>query len=140
MRPKKAGTSKGGNLARKSTVLIAEDEHTIAESLSFLMEKQGFSVGVAKDGACAIEMAIRDVPDILLLDIMMPGCDGFEVVRTLRGDARTREIPIIMLTARIREVDRRKGIELGVDDFVTKPFSTTDVVARVKALLSPEAD
>lgn len=123
-------------MARKSTVLIAEDENTIAESLSFLMQKQGFEVGVAKDGDAAIAMAIRDVPDILLLDIMMPGCDGFEVVRTLRGDARTRGIPIIMLTARIREVDRRKGIELGVDDFVTKPFSTTDVVARVKALLT----
>lgn len=126
-------------MARKSTVLIAEDENTIAESLSFLMEKQGFEVGVAKDGDRAIEMAIRDVPDILLLDIMMPGCDGFEVVRTLRGDARTSAIPIIMLTARIREVDRRKGLELGVDDFVTKPFSTTDVVARVKALLPTEA-
>lgn len=123
-------------MARKSTVLIAEDENTIAESLSFLMHKQGFEVGVAKDGDAAIAMAIRDVPDILLLDIMMPGCDGFEVVRTLRGDARTRDIPIIMLTARIREVDRRKGIELGVDDFVTKPFSTTDVVARVKSLLA----
>lgn len=122
-------------MARKSTVLIAEDETTIAESLSFLMQKQGFEVSVARDGDAAIAMAIRDVPDILLLDIMMPGCDGFEVVRTLRGDARTRAIPIIMLTARIREVDRRKGIELGVDDFVTKPFSTTDVVARVKALL-----
>ncbi|MGM0560925.1 MAG: response regulator transcription factor [Pseudomonadota bacterium] len=126
-------------MARKSTVLIAEDENTIAESLSFLMEKQGFEVGVAKDGERAIEMAVRDIPDILLLDIMMPGCDGFEVVRTLRGDNRTCAIPIIMLTARIREVDRRKGLELGVDDFVTKPFSTTDVVARVKALLPTEA-
>lgn len=116
-------------------VLIAEDEETIVESLSFLMEKEGYDVSVATDGRTAISMIARDVPDMVLLDVMMPVCDGFEVVRAARNDPNTRQIPIMMLTAKTREVDRRKGLELGVDDFVTKPFSTRDVVSRVKALL-----
>ncbi len=116
-------------------VLIAEDEETIVESLSFLMEKEGYDVSVATDGQTAIKMIARDIPDMVLLDVMMPGCDGFEVVRAVRADPKTKPIPIMMLTAKTREVDRRKGLELGVDDFVTKPFSTRDVVSRVKALL-----
>ncbi|NIY76451.1 response regulator [Thalassospira sp. HF15] len=116
-------------------VLIAEDEETIVESLSFLMEKEGYDVSVATDGRTAISMIARDIPDMVLLDVMMPVCDGFEVVRAARNDPNTRQIPIMMLTAKTREVDRRKGLELGVDDFVTKPFSTRDVVSRVKALL-----
>ncbi|MEQ8287962.1 response regulator [Thalassospira sp.] len=120
---------------KRPKVLIAEDEETIVESLSFLMEKEGYEVSVATDGQTAIKMIARDIPDMVLLDVMMPGCDGFEVVRAARADPRTKRIPIMMLTAKTREVDRRKGLELGVDDFVTKPFSTRDVVARVKALL-----
>ncbi len=116
-------------------VLIAEDEETIVESLSFLMEKEGYDVRVATDGQTAISMIACDAPDMVLLDVMMPGCDGFEVVRAVRSDANTKLIPIMMLTAKTREVDRRKGLELGVDDFVTKPFSTRDVVSRVRALL-----
>ncbi|CAM3500924.1 MULTISPECIES: response regulator transcription factor [Thalassospira] len=116
-------------------VLIAEDEETIVESLSFLMEKEGYDVSVATDGRTAISMIARDIPDMVLLDVMMPVCDGFEVVRAARNDPNTRQMPIMMLTAKTREVDRRKGLELGVDDFVTKPFSTRDVVSRVKALL-----
>lgn len=119
-------------------VLIAEDEETIVESLSFLMEKEGYDVRVATDGQTAISMIARDAPDMVLLDVMMPGCDGFEVVRAVRSDANTKLIPIMMLTAKTREVDRRKGLELGVDDFVTKPFSTRDVVSRVRALLERE--
>ncbi|HAY49607.1 MAG: two-component system response regulator [Thalassospira sp.] len=115
--------------------MIAEDEETIVESLSFLMEKEGYDVRVATDGQTAISMIARDAPDMVLLDVMMPGCDGFEVVRAVRSDANTKLIPIMMLTAKTREVDRRKGLELGVDDFVTKPFSTRDVVSRVRALL-----
>tara|TARA_Y100001934_G_C11946945_1_gene583003 strand:- start:57 stop:440 length:384 start_codon:yes stop_codon:yes gene_type:complete len=122
-------------LNERPKVLIAEDEETIVESLSFLMEKEGYDVSVATDGQTAISMIARDVPDMVLLDVMMPGCDGFEVVRAMRGNANTKLIPIMMLTAKTREVDRRKGLELGVDDFVTKPFSTRDVVSRVRALL-----
>ncbi len=121
-------------------VLIAEDEETIVESLSFLMEKEGYDVSVATDGRTAISMITRDIPDMVLLDVMMPVCDGFEVVRAVRGDSNTRQVPIMMLTAKTREVDRRKGLELGVDDFVTKPFSTRDVVSRVKALLERNAN
>ncbi len=120
---------------KRPKVLIAEDEETIVESLSFLMEKEGYDVSVATDGQTAIKMITRDIPDMVLLDVMMPGCDGFEVVRAVRADPKTKPIPIMMLTAKTREVDRRKGLELGVDDFVTKPFSTRDVVSRVKALL-----
>lgn len=120
---------------KRPKVLIAEDEETIVESLSFLMEKEGYDVSVATDGQTAIKMIARDIPNMVLLDVMMPGCDGFEVVRAVRADPKTKPIPIMMLTAKTREVDRRKGLELGVDDFVTKPFSTRDVVSRVKALL-----
>jgi len=122
-------------LNERPKVLIAEDEETIVESLSFLMEKEGYDVSVATDGRTAISMIARDIPDMVLLDVMMPVCDGFEVVRAARNDPNTRQMPIMMLTAKTREVDRRKGLELGVDDFVTKPFSTRDVVSRVKALL-----
>jgi DNA-binding response OmpR family regulator len=122
-------------LNKRPKVLIAEDEETIVESLSFLMEKEGYDVSVATDGQTAIKMIARDIPDMVLLDVMMPGCDGFEVVRAVRADPKTKPIPIMMLTAKTREVDRRKGLELGVDDFVTKPFSTRDVVSRVKVLL-----
>ena len=122
-------------MSRRPKVLIAEDEETIVESLSFLMEKEGYDVSVATDGRTAISMIARDIPDMVLLDVMMPVCDGFEVVRAVRNDTNTRQIPIMMLTAKTREVDRRKGLELGVDDFVTKPFSTRDVVSRVKTLL-----
>ncbi|PTB84250.1 two-component system response regulator [Marinobacter vinifirmus] len=118
--------------------MIAEDEETIVESLSFLMEKEGYEVSVATDGQMAIAMIVRDLPDMVLLDVMMPGCDGFDVVRAVRDNPQTRPIPIMMLTAKTREVDRRKGLELGVDDFVTKPFSTRDVVSRVKAMLASE--
>jgi DNA-binding response OmpR family regulator len=127
-------------LNERPKVLIAEDEETIVESLSFLMEKEGYDVSVATDGRTAISMIARDIPDMVLLDVMMPVCDGFEVVRAVRGDSNTRQVPIMMLTAKTREVDRRKGLELGVDDFVTKPFSTRDVVSRVKALLERNAN
>ncbi|PKR56195.1 two-component system response regulator [Thalassospira marina] len=116
--------------------MIAEDEETIVESLAFLMEKEGFSVRIATNGQSAIDMIGQDIPDMILLDVMMPGRDGFDVARTIRANDQTKHVPIMMLTARTREIDRRKGLELGVDDFVTKPFSTRDVVARVKALLA----
>ncbi|WP_258549057.1 response regulator transcription factor [Thalassospira profundimaris] len=119
----------------KPTVLIAEDEETIVESLAFLMEKEGFDVRIATNGQSAIDMISQEIPDMILLDVMMPGRDGFDVARTIRANEQTKHIPILMLTARTREIDRRKGLELGVDDFVTKPFSTRDVVARIKALL-----
>lgn len=122
------------------SVLIAEDERNIVESLSFLMTRAGFDVQVAYDGPTALRLAERTCPDLMLLDVMMPGCDGFEVARAIRANTALDELRIVMITAKGRDIDRRKGVELGVDDYITKPFSTRDVVARVKSLLGdPEA-
>ena len=117
------------------SVLVAEDEEPIIEALSFLMEQAGLSVRVAPDGPTALRMLEAAPPDLMLLDVMMPGCDGFEVARAVRGDPRYRNVRILMLTAKNREIDRRAGRDLAVDGYVTKPFSNSDVVDRVKALL-----
>lgn len=119
------------------SVLVVEDERSIAESLTFLMERAGFAVRVAYDGQAALTMIERRPPDLVLLDVMMPGCDGFEVARTVRANPALSAVRIVMITAKGQDIDRRKGQELGVDDYITKPFSTRDVVARVKALLDP---
>lgn len=117
------------------SVLVAEDERNIAESLAFLMEKAGLEVRVAYDGTTTLEMLAARAPDVVLLDLMLPGCDGFEVLETVRANPACRNVRVLILTAKGREIDRRKAMELGVDDFVTKPFSTREVVERVKALL-----
>lgn len=117
------------------TVLVAEDEANIVESLRFLMAKAGLDVRVATDGPMALRMLHEAPPDLLLLDIMLPGCDGFEVLRALRANPRYSAVRVMMLTAKGREVDRVKARELGADDFVTKPFSTRDVVSRVRDLV-----
>lgn len=122
------------------SILVAEDEPNIVESLSFLMENSGLQVRVAYDGATALQMIREDCPDLLLLDVMMPGRDGFEVLEAVRADPNCKNVRIIMLTAKGRELDRRKALDLGVDDFVTKPFSTRDIVKRVKALLEIDTD
>jgi two-component system alkaline phosphatase synthesis response regulator PhoP len=117
------------------SVLVAEDEEPIVEALSFLMEQAGLSVRVAPDGPTALRMVEAAPPDLMLLDVMMPGCDGFEVARAVRSDPRYRNVRILMLTAKNRPIDRRAGQDLAVDGYVTKPFSNSDVVERVKALL-----
>ncbi len=117
------------------TVLVAEDERNLVEALSFLMRRAGFDVSVARDGPTTVEMARTMLPDLVLLDIMLPGFDGFEVVSTIKRESPERRPRIVMLTARGHEKDRRKALELGVDDYVTKPFSNRDVVERVRALL-----
>ena len=119
------------------SVLVAEDERNLVEALSFLMQRAGYEVHVARDGPTTVEMAKRLAPDLVLLDIMLPGFDGFAVVEAIRRDAAAGRMPrIVMLTAKGHEKDRRKAIELGVDDYVTKPFSNRDVVERVRTLLS----
>jgi two-component system alkaline phosphatase synthesis response regulator PhoP len=117
------------------SILVAEDERNLVEALSFLMQRAGYEVHVAHDGPATVEMARRLAPDLILLDIMLPGFDGFEVVEAIRREPG-KPPRIIMLTAKGHEKDRRKASELGVDDYVTKPFSNRDVVERVKALLS----
>ncbi len=117
------------------TVLVVDDEPNIVLSLEFLMAEAGHDVRVARNGEQALQ-AIRDQkPDLILLDIMMPPPDGYSVCKTVRGDPKTRDIPIIMLTAKGREAEREMGIEAGATEFITKPFSNREVVARVGDLL-----
>ncbi len=118
------------------SVLVAEDEQPIAESLSFLMEKAGLDVRVAYDGPSTISAAQTALPDLVLLDLMIPGCDGFEVLSRLRELPGGQDLRVLILTAKGREIDRRKAADLGVDAYMTKPFSTREVVQRVQSLLA----
>ncbi|MEH6630773.1 MAG: response regulator [Halopseudomonas aestusnigri] len=120
------------------TVLVVEDEPHIVDSLSFLMKKAGFEVFIARDGDAALRMVESRPPDLMLLDIMLPRRDGFEVLKTVRSNQAWRDMRIILLTAKGRDVDRLKGMELGADDFVTKPFSTKDIVRLVRQHLGVE--
>lgn len=124
----------GGEMAQ--SILVAEDERNLVEALSFLMRRAGYEVSVARDGPTTVELTRITRPDLILLDIMLPGFDGFEVVSKLKNLVPGRAPRIVMLTAKGHEKDRRKAIELGVDDYVTKPFSNRDVVERVRALLA----
>jgi DNA-binding response OmpR family regulator len=117
------------------SVLVAEDERNLADALSFLMQRAGFEVTIARDGPSTVETAQRIKPDVIVLDIMLPGFDGFEVVATLKDQTPGHVPRIIMLTAKGHEKDKRRALELGVDDYVTKPFSNRDVVERVRALV-----
>jgi DNA-binding response OmpR family regulator len=113
-------------------ILIVEDELTLQETLAYNLKRQGYEVEVTGDGAGALEAARRLRPDLIVLDIMLPGMDGFDVCRILRREMNT---PILMLTARDDEVDRVVGLEVGADDYMTKPFSMRELIARVKAML-----
>jgi DNA-binding response OmpR family regulator len=114
-------------------VLVVEDELTLRETLEYNLARQGYAVFTAADGSTALDLARRERPDLILLDVMLPGMDGFEVCRRLRQEGMNA--PILMLTARDEEVDRVVGLELGADDYVTKPFSMRELLARVKAHL-----
>ena len=113
-------------------ILVVEDEIVLREALVYNLTKQGYGVSVAADGHRAVELVCQEEPDLILLDIMLPGIDGFEVCRILRQDYNA---PIIMLTARDDEVDKVVGLEVGADDYLTKPFSMRELLARVKAQL-----
>lgn len=114
------------------TVLIVEDDPNIVDILKFNFEKEGYNILVAMDGATGLELAQTGNPDLILLDVMLPRMDGFEVCRKVREKSN---VPIIMLTAREEEVDKVLGLELGADDYITKPFSIRELTARVKANL-----
>lgn len=113
-------------------ILIVEDEVSLQETLSYNLRKQGYEVETVGDGPSALEAARRLKPELILLDIMLPGMDGFEVCRILRNEMST---PVLMLTARDDEIDRVVGLEVGADDYLTKPFSMRELIARVKAML-----
>jgi phosphate regulon transcriptional regulator PhoB len=116
-------------------VLIVEDEPDIRELLAFHLERDGFHVTKARSGGDALRHIKGGVPDLVLLDLMLPEVDGLEVCRRIRQDPRTASLPIVMLTAKGEEVDRILGLELGADDYIVKPFSPKEVVARVRAVL-----
>lgn len=120
-------------------VLVVDDEPNIVLSIEFLMQQAGFDVATAEDGESALKSVAETPPDLILLDISLPGISGFDVLEQLRGDPQHARLPIIMLTAHGREVEKEKGLALGADDYVTKPFSTQALVEKVKSLLSEDA-
>jgi len=119
-------------VAARALILVVDDEEPIRQLASLYLEKEGFQVACAADGPEAIEMAQRQRPALVVLDVMLPTIDGFEVCRRLRQDS---PVPILMLTARNEDVDKIVGLELGADDYLTKPFNPREMVARVKAIL-----
>ena len=119
----------------RETVLIVEDEEDILNLLQFNFESAGFDVHTTGDGREGLALARRLKPDIVLLDLMLPGMDGFDICKSLKRDQETAQIPVVMLTARGEEVDRIVGLELGADDYVVKPFSFRELLLRVRAVL-----
>lgn len=118
-------------------VLVVEDEESFSEAVSFMLRREGYEVAVASDGNQALEEFDRNGADLVLLDLMLPGVSGTEVCRTIRGKS---QVPIIMLTAKDGEVDKVVGLELGADDYVTKPFSSRELLARVRAVLRRQGE
>ena len=116
-------------------VLVAEDHRDTKELIKYNLVAAGFDVAVVEDGQSCLDLAAAFKPDIVLLDLMMPGMDGLEVCRRLKADSNLSRIPVIMLTAKGEEVDRIVGLELGADDYVVKPFSPRELVLRIKAVL-----
>jgi len=121
-------------LSAVSRILIVEDDRDIAELVRIYLEKAGHRVDVLLSGEDVVARARRDPPDLMILDLMLPGIDGLTICRSIRGHATTSHIPIIVLSARAEESDRIAGLELGADDYVTKPFSPKELVARVAAI------
>lgn len=121
------------------SVLVVEDEPNIALSLRFLMGKLGLDVRVAENGDAALKACSEQKPDLILLDLMLPERDGYDVCREIRSNPAWQDIRIIMLTAKGRDADREKGMALGADDYITKPFSTRDLVSRVENFFAGEA-
>jgi len=119
----------------KETVLIVEDEKDIVKMLEYNLKKEGLQTLSACNGEDALDMAARQHPDLVILDLMLPGIDGLEVCKNLKGNTKTASIPVIMLTAKSQESDKIVGLELGADDYMTKPFSPRELIARIKAVL-----
>ena len=126
-------------MTKKSTmskILIVEDDPDIRELLRFNLEKAGYNLFLAEDGEKGLTLARKHAPDIILLDLMLPGVDGLEVCRTLKKDPELQRIPVMMVTAKGEEMDRVVGLELGADDYVVKPFSLREVVLRIRKILA----
>ena len=117
------------------TVLIVEDERDVVDLLALNLRKAGFSISMAMDGAAGLQKARSEKPAFIILDLMLPKMPGLEVCKILKSDPATRQIPIMMLTAKAEEIDRVVGLEFGADDYVTKPFSPREMILRIKAIL-----
>jgi DNA-binding response OmpR family regulator len=120
-------------VARK--ILVVDDEAVLVETIAYNLEQSGYQVITANDGVSALEAVHQETPDLIVLDVMLPGLDGLEVCRQIRRDNETATVPIIMLTAKGEEIDRVVGLEIGADDYVTKPFGRRELLARIRALL-----
>ena len=120
----------------KPRILVVDDEPEAVELIEFNLKQSGYTVGTAADGADALKKARSQPPDLIVLDVMLPEMDGFEICKTLRLDPSTTKVPIIMLTAKAAEIDRVLGLELGADDYLTKPFSTRELLLRIKKILA----
>lgn len=117
------------------TIVIVEDEANIVELVKYNLDREGYRTVYANDGRKGLELIKQELPDLVILDLMLPELDGLSVCKQLRSDAQTKSIPIIILTAKSEEADRVLGLEMGADDYVTKPFSPRELVARVRAVL-----
>src|SRR5271169_5035800 len=120
----------------KQRILVVDDEPEAVELIEFNLKQTGYTVSTAGDGAEALKKARSQTPDLIVLDVMLPEMDGFEICKSLRLDTATAKIPIIMLTAKAAEIDRVLGLELGADDYLTKPFSPRELLLRIKKILS----
>jgi two-component system, OmpR family, alkaline phosphatase synthesis response regulator PhoP len=121
-------------------ILIVDDEEDIVELIAYNLEKEGFSILKAYDGQSAVKTVRDQKPDLVILDLMLPLMNGIDVCRNIRGNAATASIPIIMLTAKSDEIDKILGLEMGADDYITKPFSVRELIARIRALLRRSQD
>ncbi len=122
------------------SVLVVDDEPHILHSLEFLMKHENYDVRVARDGEAALLAIEEKCPDLILLDVMMPKRDGYSVCQTIRANPDWQDVRVIMLTAKGRDIEREKGLALGADDYITKPFSTRDLLSLVRRYLEPDED
>ncbi|HST41812.1 MAG TPA: response regulator [Conexibacter sp.] len=122
-------------MSKTTRILVADNDEDILTLVAFRLERQGYEVLVARDGAEALERARQELPDLCVLDVMMPKLTGYDVTRELRADPRTQDVPVILLTARVQEADVRSGFDAGADDYVRKPFSPQELRERVAAAL-----
>jgi len=127
--------ARGGQAASAHRILVVDDEDDLLELVRYNLAKEGYEVVCVGSGEEALKVARKDPPDLIVLDLMLPAVDGLEVCRRLKGDARTREVPIVMLTAKSEESDMIAGLDRGADDYIAKPFSPRVLTARIKALL-----
>jgi len=119
----------------KQTIYVVEDDSDISELIGFNLDKHGYQVKTEKNGQKAFDLILQKPPDLVILDLNLPGMSGIEICKYMRENARTKDVPIIMLTARTQEIDKIIGFEIGADDYVTKPFSIRELLARITALL-----